>query len=67
MRYERIDVTLSTAACAWLKGALNLLDESQLKGVSFYELLNLRNELEARLQRTDQDPQVDNEDLTCPI
>jgi hypothetical protein len=59
MRYEHIVLDMSTAACHALKVMLDEKLEhrhsSMLNEVG-HELLNLQNELRARLQRRDQDP-----------
>jgi hypothetical protein len=54
MRYEHIVLDLTTRACD------RLLDmvETDCRTPSDPELTNLANELRARLQRTDQDPQA---------
>ena len=59
MRHEHIVLDLSTAACAHLE---SLLRDDQSQGPSnayaAHELQNLANELRARLQHLDQDPQA---------
>jgi hypothetical protein len=67
MRYEQLSIALSTAACDALSILLSAwLDSRPISSLnpSGLELLNLRNELRARLQRTDQDIQYDGSDLT---
>jgi hypothetical protein len=62
VRYERIDVQLMTRSCAVL---LELLDECVDESIG-EELVNLRNELRARLQRKDADPHAPkNQEMTC--
>lgn len=53
MRYEHIELNLSTRACALLLDKLGGPDEILFD----VELANLQNELRARLQRRDADPQ----------
>lgn len=50
LRYEHIDLNISTATCAELH---DLIPETATN----VELVNLRNNLRARLQRRDVDPQ----------
>ena len=70
MRYEHIVLDLSTAACATLheilkpQAVLCSAVFGQFPSPVAQELMNLFNELEARLQRRDQDPQYDGSDLT---
>jgi hypothetical protein len=52
MRYEHLELDLTTAACDELYAILR-----SPPGLSD-ELWNLRNELRARLQRRDQDPKA---------
>lgn len=65
MRYEHIELNISTAACAELE---RMLDD---RGMTSPELINLMNELRARLQRRDVDPhcpknfQTEEDWLTC--
>lgn len=54
MRYERLELDLSTAACAELVACMYRGGWHSCGP----ELENLRNELEARLQRRDQDPKA---------
>jgi hypothetical protein len=58
MRYEHLTIDLSTAACDELVKRLTNyeLPQFQFKGPVSVELANLRNELTARLQHRDQDP-----------
>jgi|HubBroStandDraft_4_1064222.scaffolds.fasta_scaffold00046_49 hypothetical protein len=60
MRYEHIELDLTTAACAAL---LTMLKRGDPLGEAWSdhtatEMINLRSELEARLQRRDQDPKA---------
>jgi hypothetical protein len=59
VRYENIELNLSTAACdvllRMLEDKLEHRHKTMLNGPGA-ELRNLENELRARLQRTDQDP-----------
>lgn len=58
MRYERLELDLSTTACHELLAILNN-DLSNADGKTqevTYELTNLRNELHARIHRYDPDP-----------
>lgn len=61
MRYERLDWTLSTAACDLLQTLiecqLGFHDETPIEVRN--ELVNCANELRSRLQHTDPDPQVE--------
>ena len=60
MRYEHIELDLTTETCAVLLEALERFDRVG-EGLSEHttnELANLRNELRARLQRRDQDPKA---------
>jgi len=67
VRYEHIVLDLSAAACSELKSILesDMLANTEAQRDMQYteevrnELLNLQNELRARLQRRDQDPQVE--------
>ena len=60
MRYEHIELDLTTATCAVLLEALEGLDPigAGLSEHTNNEITNLRNELRARLQRRDQDPKA---------
>ena len=58
MRYEHIELDLSTAACEWLYCLLRDEYTPDIPEASRVELVNLENELRSRLQRTDQDPKV---------
>lgn len=51
MRYERIEIDISVACCDQLLQALDRMEGPLTAGV-----VNLRNELYARLQRRDVDP-----------
>lgn len=59
MRYERLELDLSTAACDALEKIL-VADTAQGTRDPHVEaeLLNLTNELRARLQRRDPDPRA---------
>lgn len=57
MRYEHLEWDLSTAACYALLEAINGGKHQLEEGVQT-EINNVRNELNARLQRRDQDPQA---------
>ena len=63
LRYEKLDWQLSTVACDALLKAVEALKTSpwgyHTNAVANAELANVANELRARLQRTDQDPQAD--------
>lgn len=69
MRYEHLTLDMSTAALAELRLLLAPWAASywRIEGDSHraveHELLNFFNEIEARLQRTDQDPNV----MLCPV
>jgi hypothetical protein len=71
MRYEHITLDLSTAACSELESILEsdaLCNTESPPDMRYTEqvrreLLNLQNELRARLQLTDKDPQVPWSDL----
>jgi hypothetical protein len=64
MRYEHISVDLSTAACSALQTMIecSLGFHDEASPTVKQELVNLANELGARLQRTDQDPNVEQKD-----
>lgn len=53
MRYEHIELDISTVCCDQLLRALDHITETESLTAS---ILNLRNELVARLQRRDVDP-----------
>jgi len=58
MRYEHVELDLSTAACSFMLEAMERYSRvDSMPGVEI-ELSNVRNELRARLQRKDQDPQA---------
>lgn len=56
MRYEHIELDISTAACAALREALTHTPRTEISDIVAAELMNLDNELRARLQRRDVDP-----------
>jgi hypothetical protein len=58
MRYEHIELDISTAACSELLGMLSEheLAIRRLPQPACDELVNFENELRARLQRRDADP-----------
>lgn len=60
MRYEHIELDLSTAACALLLDYIQYADYTAPLNSPEHEILNLRNNLRARLQRRDTDPH-------CPL
>ena len=64
MRYEHLTLDLSTATCNEI---LRLLtrdrSDDEWAPSDSAELINFCNELRARLQRTDQDPNV----MLCPV
>lgn len=73
MRYEHIELDISTVACAALMEGLSAMRAARgawgyhENAIANAELTNLANELRARLQHTDPDlhcPKNDNTDLT---
>ncbi len=62
MRYEHLEWDVSTAACAFLLEALERYSRVETMPGVETELNNLRNELRARLQRTDPDPKATQEE-----
>lgn len=58
MRYEHIELDLSTAACSFMLEAMQRYSKIETQPGVETELSNVRNELTARLQRKDQDPQA---------
>lgn len=54
MRYEHIELDISTATCDAILRALDFCDPG-LHEVVAAEVLNFKNELRARLQRRDED------------
>jgi hypothetical protein len=56
MRYEHLEFDLSTAACSFMLEAMGRYSKVETQPGVETELSNVRNELRARLQRTDQDP-----------
>jgi hypothetical protein len=55
MRYEHIVMDISTATCAVLEMLIEKHLPDEIPGRTCNELVNLANELRARLQRTDID------------
>ncbi len=58
MRYEHLELDLSTAACAFMLEALERYSRVETQPGVEVELSNVRGELMARLQRRDQDPKA---------
>lgn len=56
MRYEHIELHLSTAVCGVLKDAVEEYIHACPTDLTRAEMTNLFNELRSRLQRRDQDP-----------
>lgn len=56
MRYEHIELHLSTATCGVLKDAVEEYINACYSDLQVAEMTNLFNELRSRLQRRDQDP-----------